>query len=103
MAGDNAAVSAHIFSPGCEFPGFCVLELNPDVSSPSPLQISTLKQRENQIPAVCYLVGGLVGNNVFRGMNLMKAESNITVHERPIIPAVVWVSMDIPGQKFPEK
>jgi len=36
MAGDNAAVSAHIFSPSCEFPGFCVLELNPDVSIPSP-------------------------------------------------------------------
>lgn len=33
----------------------------------------------------------------------MNTENSVTVHESPIIPAVVWVSMDIPGQKFPEK
>lgn len=64
-----------------------------------PLQISTLKQRENQIPAVCRLVGGVV----FRGRNLMSMEGDFTVRQRPIKPAVDWVSMDIPGQTFPEK
>lgn len=46
-----------------------------------PLQISTLKERKNQIPAVGYLVGETGGNNVFRGMNLMSTESSVTVDE----------------------
>lgn len=58
MAGDNAAVSAHIFSPGCEFPGFCVLELNPDVSSPSapPNKYPQTKRESN--PSSWLLSGG---------------------------------------------
>lgn len=104
MAEDNAAVSAHIFSPSCEFPGFCVLELNPDVSIPSPPPNKYPQTKRESNPSSLLLSGGrLVGNNMFGGVNLMNAESDVTVRERPIKPAVVWVSMDIPGQAFPEK
>lgn len=65
MAEDNAAVSAHIFSPSCEFPGFCVLELNPDVRSPSPPPNKYPQTKQKQIPAVCYLVGEAGGEQCY--------------------------------------
>ena len=58
VAGDNAAVSAHIFSPSCEFPGFCVLELNPDVSSPSPPPSKYPQTKRESNPSSLLLSGG---------------------------------------------
>lgn len=99
MAGDHAAVSAHILSPSCEFPGFCVLELNPDVSSPSPPPNKYPQTKRESNPSSLHISGGVV----FGGRSPVSMEGNVAARQRPIKPAVDWVSMDIPGQTFPEK